>query len=162
MADQEVLAPFNTPSPNTVSAIRITLEEGELAMLGTMGLSLTVAVGKSSGLFKVEKVPTDSTMAYEVDAQAGDWNLRRQSVVLKPVGWEQALLLGPSLVGQSLYGGEISRGDNGLVPLNDPLRAKYGCIQTDYDPDEGKWGVNVIMPDLPYQGISSLTLTEIG
>lgn len=161
MANQEVLAPFKTNSPNTVSALRITLNKGELAMLGSLGSSLTVEVCQSPELFRVERLPTSPTTVCEVDAQADEWNLHTQTVILKSAGRGQALLLGPSLVGQSLYGGEIPRSDSGLVPLSDPLRAKYGCIQTDYDPDEGEWGVNVLMPDLPYRNVSNLTLIEI-
>jgi hypothetical protein len=158
MSELVVLKPFKSNTPDTVSAIRITLEEDEVIQLGTMGLCLVIEAGKCSDIFK--ETAATSSVDEIIDAQAGDWNLGNQSAVLRPRGWEQALLLGPSVLGQTLYGGELPRADEGILGFTDPLRVKYGCIQTDYDLEEGKWGVNVIMPDLPYLTLTELTLVE--
>jgi hypothetical protein len=161
MSDCEILTPFKASSPDSASALRLTLEEGEVAILGSKGLLLAIESGKTPDYFIVKKVDSGSTDISEIDVQAGDWNLLKDSVYLKMIGFEQALLLGPSLLGQSLYGGQIYRGDDGIVKISDPLRVKYGCIHTDFDPKGGGYGINILMPDLPYLGFDKLTLQEL-
>ena len=100
----------------------------------------------------IEKQVGDAP-APKTDYVAEEWNHGKDTTVLTAGSTSfTGILLGPSMVGSEIYGGQLPSGDG--------MRERYGIVFPHFDDDDGMWGVSLVMPNLPYRDLESVIVRE--
>jgi hypothetical protein len=153
MSETTTLIPATQSHIEGMKAVWVTLEQGEYATLSMEGLQLVLGNHKlwSDG-FNIRKDGASEAPA-KPDCLTEEWNLGVAKTPLKASSATNGILLGPSFLGETLYGGDLHLG-------GDSMRHRYGLLRPEFDEEDGIWGVSIFMPDEPYGSMTRLTLIE--
>lgn len=129
---------------------------GQQVVASAEGRSLLIVTKslKNVSRFKVEKVIISPSSCQEPSDELNEWKLGepKESTELEPGENVNCILLGPSIINHSIYGGQLPPGTDFIE--------RFGIIKPEQDPDDGQWCLNITMPSTPYRGIGCLTITQ--